>query len=268
MAVKLTGKRGRNSYGILLAADNAPGNFTSDERLDPANAPFLDKDAYIGVVRLKHNLGAESDIGLIATTYNFIERHNHVGGFDGRFRLDQKTFFSFQALGSTSRRHYYNPDLDDSPYRTGNGFAYYFSLNRTGRNFTFIFDGLGRTSDYRSDVGSLRRTNTNTNELLIRYSSDPNPKARLVSWGVFNSSRPNYDWQGRMQRWANESQVSFSLKRQGSLNVGFISAYERVFEEEFGPRRNGSRPGAFIGQDSELHQDADAENRVQKHLRA
>src|SRR5256712_8566856 len=34
IAVKLTGKRGRNTFGVLLASDNAPGNFTGDERRD------------------------------------------------------------------------------------------------------------------------------------------------------------------------------------------------------------------------------------------
>src|SRR5258707_8030889 len=35
IAVKLTGKRGRNTFAVLLASDKAPGNFTGDE---PANS--------------------------------------------------------------------------------------------------------------------------------------------------------------------------------------------------------------------------------------
>ncbi|MCV4615315.1 hypothetical protein OFM04_35990, partial [Escherichia coli] len=31
-AVKLTGKTGKNSFGLLAASDNAPGNFSEDER--------------------------------------------------------------------------------------------------------------------------------------------------------------------------------------------------------------------------------------------
>ena len=34
LAVKLSGKRGKNTFGLLLASDNAPGNFTEDERND------------------------------------------------------------------------------------------------------------------------------------------------------------------------------------------------------------------------------------------
>src|SRR5260370_37775692 len=49
IAVKLTGKRARNTFGILLASDKAPGNFVGDDRNDPVNFRFLDKHAYIGV---------------------------------------------------------------------------------------------------------------------------------------------------------------------------------------------------------------------------
>src|SRR6267378_2121685 len=49
VALKLTGKRGRNTFGILLASDNAPGNFSEEERTDPFVLPaikrFLDKNA-------------------------------------------------------------------------------------------------------------------------------------------------------------------------------------------------------------------------------
>jgi hypothetical protein len=97
-AVKLTGKRGRNSFGVLVASDNAPGNFSEEDIANPPGfsrirpfADFIGKNASIGVVRLKRDVGKESNIGLIATSYNFIERRNRLGGLDGRFRLDKQT---------------------------------------------------------------------------------------------------------------------------------------------------------------------------------
>ncbi|HKQ91525.1 MAG TPA: DUF5916 domain-containing protein, partial [Blastocatellia bacterium] len=124
-ALKLTGRRGRNSFGLLLASDNAPGNFSEDERNDPETRPdierFLDKNAYVGVLRLKRDVGKEGSLGLIATSYNFIEKHNQLGGLDGRFRLDQKTTFSFQVLGTHSRKIFFDPDHGEDLFRTGNG---------------------------------------------------------------------------------------------------------------------------------------------------
>jgi len=251
MAVKLTGKVKRNTFGFLLASDSGPGNFVGDERLNPSNLPFLDKNAYIGILRLKHDLGKESNIGLIATSYDFIRRHNDLGGIDGRFRLDPQTVLSFQVLGTTSRRNFFDPDLGKTIYRTGNALGYYFNYENAKRHLSYNFVGSGRTRDYRADVGFTQRTNTNREDLFVRYSSEPQPKAQLVSWRLFNKVGANFDWQGRQQNWDNETQFRVNLQRQTSLNLGYYFGYERVFEEEFGAKRTSTRPGAFSGPDSE-----------------
>nr|MBA3806164.1 carbohydrate binding family 9 domain-containing protein [Acidobacteriota bacterium] len=255
IAAKLTGKLGRNSFGLLLASDNAPGNFSRDELSEPdffrRNERFVDKNAYIGVLRLKRDVGKENSIGFLATTYNFIEKHNQLAGFDGRFKLNKVTTFDVQVLGSTSRFPFYNPDLNKRVYRTGNGFIYAYALNNDGRHFGFNYSGVGRTRDYRSDVGFNRRTNTNLNELFLRYNSEPNPKARLISWRFYNNINTNFDFQGRMQRWNDDAQIRFNFPLQSFLAFAVQGGYERVFEEEFGPRRNLIRSGQFAGEDSE-----------------
>ncbi|HKE57110.1 MAG TPA: DUF5916 domain-containing protein, partial [Pyrinomonadaceae bacterium] len=72
VAAKFTGKRGHNSFGLLLASDNAPGDFSAEEKNDPIVLPgierFVDKNATIGVLRLKHDIGGESSLGLLATS--------------------------------------------------------------------------------------------------------------------------------------------------------------------------------------------------------
>ncbi len=254
-AVKLTGKRGRNTFGALLASDNAPGNFSEEERNDPNNLSniqkFLHKNAYIGILRLKRDIGKENSIGLLATSCNFIEKHNQLGGFDGRFRLDKQTVINFQVLGTTSRRFFFDPDAGKNIYRTGNGLAYTFGYEKHGRHFETNFDLTGRTRDYRADVGFTRRTNTNREELFTQYRSEPKPKAFLISWKVFNYLTSNFDFQGRMQNWNNNTQVQFNLKRESFVGVGTQSGYERIFEYEFGQRRTLTRAGAFAGNDSE-----------------
>src|SRR5215213_5658117 len=255
LAVKLSGKHGRNSFGILLASDNAPGNFSEEERTDPGIRPgiekFLDKNAYIGVLRLKRDIGKESNLGLLFTSYNFIERHNQLGGIDGRFRLGPQTVLTFQALGTTSRRFFFDPDAGRNIYRTGNGFGYSYSLEKTARNLTYGFTGEGRTRDYRADVGFTRRVNTNSNEAFFRYESDPNPKARLISYGFAGSGQVQYDWQGRTQGLNGGGRAFVNLTRQTAINGGVSRIYERLFEEEFGVKRAPGREGEFAGADPE-----------------
>jgi uncharacterized protein DUF5916/cellulose/xylan binding protein with CBM9 domain len=253
-AMKLSGKQGRNSFGVLLASDNAPGDFTEEERNDPAIfadiARFIDKNAYVGILRYKRDVGKENAVGLIATSYNFIEKHNQLGGLDGRFRLDQQSTFSFQVLGTTSRRFFFEPELNDSVYRTGNAVGYYWNYDKFGRHFGYQIQGQGRTRDYRADVGFTRRTNTNYQGNFFRYNSEPKPKAKLISWRLIGGTDTNFDWQGRMQNIGGFTNIGFDLTRQTFFNIGYNDFYERLFEEEFGAKRTATQEGAFFG-DSE-----------------
>ena len=295
VAVKLTGKRGRNTFGLILASDNGPGNFTEEEREDKALevlrlrrpqganegddvynarlnkaqfvesnfARFVDKNAFIGVLRLKRDVGRESSVGLFATTYNFTERHNQLLGIDGRFKLDPKTFTTFEIIGTNSKNYFRNLATDQTTYRNRNGFAYNYLLDYTGRYFGYALSASGRTRDYRADVGFTRRTNTNNVQYAFRLSTEPNPKAILTSFRFQNFTNVDYDWQGRSQGWVDGTNYDFNFAHQTFVRVGTKFGYERILEEEFGSRRAPAqfdsagqqiapvRRGAFAGDDSE-----------------
>jgi len=255
VAVKLTGKRGRNSFGLLLASDNGPGNFSDEERSDSTIRPvidrFIDKNAYIGVLRLKRDLGTASSIGFLATSYNFIEKHNQLGGLDGLFQLDSQSTLTFQALGTTSRRLFYDADLDSTIYRTGNGLRYFAQYNRISRLLNLSFLGYGQTQDYRADVGFTTRTNLNNLNSLITYNSEPKLDSKLISWSLENLGYIQYDFQGRMRHYTESPLLTLNFRRQTYLKVRPYFEYERIAEEEFGPKRTAARRGAFAGNDPE-----------------
>jgi len=294
-AVKLTGKRGRNTFGLILASDNGPGNFTDEERetnalrvlnlrrpqgpkeedvdyiarlnraqfLESNFARFVDKNAAIAVLRLKRDVGRESSVGLIATSYNFTERHNQLLGIDGRFKLNPKTITTFELIGTNSKNNFRDLASNVTSYRNRNGFAYNYQLDYTGRYFGYQFNAVGRTRDYRADVGFTRQTNTNNLNFGFRLSTEPNPKAILTSFRFQNFTSLNYDWQGRNQGWVDGTNYNFSFAHQTFVQIGTNFGYERVFEEEFGARRAPARfdadgkeaaplrRGAFAGNDSE-----------------
>ena len=256
-AVKLTGKIKRNTFGLLLASDNGPGNFSPEERLT-ANPRFIDKNASIGILRLKHDIGKkDSFIGLLATYRRFVDQYNELGGFDTRLRVNKQTTFSAQALVTRTRRNFFYPDVGQTLDRAQNAFIYATDYNMSGRHFGYEYSTVGRTRYYRAEVGFNRRPNTNNHNLFVRYNSEPRPKAKLVSWRVYNSAGTNFDWQGRSQIFNNESQIQFNFQRQSTIGIGFDKGYERVFEEEFGAKRQpGSNCAAtntctFWGNDNE-----------------
>jgi hypothetical protein len=260
IAVKTTGKMGRTSFGIIAASDNGPGNLSLDDRgalasclerraLNSAvvcnNERFVDKNAYIGVLRLKRDVGKENSLGILATSYNFIEKHNQLFAIDGRFRLDKQTTVSFQTLGTTSRNFFFDPNDGINRYRTGNGFGYSFDYNVSGRNWGYELYGEGFTKDYRADVGFFQRQNSNFNSAFVRYNSDPKPKQKIISYHIHNFTHMDYDWQGRMYIWESENLVELSMPRSSWAGVWYEPAYERLFDHEFGPTREAKKCNPF-----------------------
>lgn len=250
LAIKLTGKTGRNSFGFLAASDNAPGNYSEEERADPIFKPsreFLDKNAYFAVARVKHDIGEQSNIGFFGTMRTFPRQRNFTGGFDGTFKLNPKTVLNFQVTGTHSRRNFYNPNADLSSYRTGNGLGYYFSVDYTEKNRGWFFEAFGRSRYYRADAGFTQRVNTNSLFFVNRFSTEPKPKAKIIriDWRQF--ARVNYDWKGRSQRNFIGNNFNVALQHNTLIYAEFGLLYERLFEEEFGPNRSATRAGAFFG---------------------
>ncbi|HEX8685346.1 MAG TPA: DUF5916 domain-containing protein, partial [Pyrinomonadaceae bacterium] len=194
-AFKFTGKRGRNTYGLMFASDKAPGNLLDDDRdllratedlpsvreqerrnraaaeLDPGLTPLtdalesergsllkrLDRNATVGVLRVKRDIGKEGHIGFLGTSYNFVDKYNQLGGVDVRYRFSKKLVFSAQALGSLSHQPFFYPDEAGRFDRKEKGLAYAYNLDYSARNFGWNYSAVGRSRLFRADVGFDRR---------------------------------------------------------------------------------------------------------------
>jgi len=268
IAAKLTGRRGKNTFGLMYASDNGTrGNLSKDDRQELAqcianrtgplpvcrNERIFEQNADIGVLRLKRDIGRQHNVGFFATTYNFVDNHNHTAGFDGRFKLSPKVVTEFQILGTHTRSNFYNAELDRNQYRTGNGVGYRAYLERSGRNLYMNFLLQGRSPDYRADVGFTNRVDTNYAGSYIKYETDRQAKNAIVSKQVWNETNVSFDWKGRSQYFITNTRAQLALQRQTYVAANFQLGFERVYENEFGPIRTMVRPngGAFAGPSGE-----------------
>lgn len=282
-AAKLTGKLNKTSFGFLAASDKAPGNYSEDFRTKfrecslarggiCPSGEFIDKNALFAVFRVKRDFGKNNNIGFFSTARTWPQNRNFVGGFDGTIKLNPKTVMTFQVLGTHSRKNFYNPSIDEDQYRTGNGVGYFWNLDYTTDTHGWFAEVFGRSSDYRADSGFTRRVNTNQAFFVNRFSTKSNPKAAIIrlSWNQF--VRYTFDWSGRTQYALAGMGLNASL--QGNLFVSFEAGdqYERLYEEEFGAKRNDAAniEGAFVGEPTRsAHQpyfSFNAEKRINKQL--
>lgn len=264
IATKLTGKINKTSFGFLVASDNAPGNYSEDERTELAICQerrltnpntrcsieeFVDKNALFSVLRVKRDFGKNNNIGFFGTARIFPKNRNFVGGFDGTFKLDDKTVMTFQVLGTHSRKNFYSPVSDSVAYKTGNGIGYYWSLDYTKEKFGYFVEASGRSSNYRTDSGFTRRTNTNTVFGATRFSTKSNPKAKLIQINSNQFARYTYDWKGRFQSGFGGVNINAQLQGNTFIYAETGVMREQIYEDEFGAKRNTAigQTGAFFG---------------------
>ncbi len=249
-AVKFSGKSGRTHFGVLLASDNAPGNFTKEERSDSTLAPLIGENAEIAAVRILRYIGNQSNLGFMLTHYDFPNRHNQSAGIDARINVSRRTLLTVHAIGTTTKRLFYDPKEDRQIYRRGNGIGFKTDLGQNWRYFNLVLAGEGYTPDYRADVGYTQRTDFHRWSVFGRYNSEPRPNSFFISWSFLYTFLVQYNWDGRRQYSYHYPRILLNFKNRSFLNVYFYRDFLRVFEHEFGPVRTAERPGAFVGKDT------------------
>ncbi len=234
IAIKLSGKAGKNSFGIFGAID------------DPLFNPF-DKKAFAGVVRVKRDVGEDSEIGFLATAYSYPQKKNYVAGFDARWKINSRSTFTGQILGSTSRKHFYDPSADQAVYQTGNGASYSYQYSFSAKNHNWGISGNNTTDKFRADMGFTDRTNSMNNFVYGSLSSEPKPSAFIISKNLRTSFVYRNDFSGRFKSWGESLNGGLILKKNSGIGGGISIGREKIYEDEFGPTRNGIRNGAFFG---------------------
>lgn len=281
VALKLTGKIGKTSLGILAASDNAPGNYSENERNDPNVRPrideFLDKNSLFAVVRVKRDFGAENNIGFFGTYRDFPEQKNLLSGIDGRIKFTPKLVGTFQVVGTTSRRCFFDPEFEPTlnptqsaqnqaicgggtfggvtllgskynQYKTGNGLGYYVNLDYSAETRGWFFEAGGRSKFYRADSGFTRQTNTNFLFFFNRLSTKSDAKKKIIRAQWNQMAGADYNWDGNLTSFNAETNGNISLAKNTFINGSFGTQFQKIFEEEFGLKRSPTRPlGTFLG---------------------
>jgi hypothetical protein len=145
----------------------------------------------------------------------------------------------FQVVGTHSRKNFYDPKMDSTNYRTGNGLGYFWNLDYTKDTHGWYAEIFGRTSDYRADAGFTRRTNTNQAFFANRVSTKSKPKAKVirVNWNQF--VRYTFDWKGRVQYALGGTGLNGQLRGNVFWSFEAGDQYEHIYEDEFGSDRTG-----------------------------
>jgi hypothetical protein len=151
IGAKLTGKRGDHTFGVMAAEDAVtnlllPGLFGSDATtLEQSNTSFIG--------RYSRGFGNTSSIGGLLTVRDGDGYHNYVGGFDARWKIDDRHTLSAQYLETKTE---YPVDVAiefDQPLGTLDGEGSYLAYEYDSRNWFGNIRRLDLSEGFRVDSG-------------------------------------------------------------------------------------------------------------------
>lgn len=165
VGAKLTGKRGNNTFGMFAARDAAtdllfPGLFGSD-------STTVDAENTAVVGRYSRGFGDASSIGGLVTLRDGDGYYNHVGGIDGRWKINDQHSIRYQYLRSDTR---YPRDIAiefDQPMTAFSGGATSLGYDYNSRNW-FAYAGFEEfASGFRADSGFIPRAGSRDKEVEV-----------------------------------------------------------------------------------------------------
>lgn len=152
--IRLTGKLGPQSIGVIIADDQAPG------RLAEAGSPLVGRRALVGALRYSRDLPRRSNVGAMLTERHLAGSYNRVLALDGTSRWSPTWSASVTAAYSTSQ--------DLQRVRTS-GSNVQVSVRRDSRTLNTFATVIDRDPDFKTDVGFVRRTDIREIDTGVSY---------------------------------------------------------------------------------------------------
>jgi hypothetical protein len=221
LGAKLTGKRGKNTYGVFATEDEItnlifPGAFGSDsESLDISNTAF--------VGRYSRSFGEASSIGALMTARSGDNYHNYVGGLDARWKIDDHHELKAQVLKSDTEYPDQVADDFDQPTDAFTGNAAQAEYNYNSRNWFAYARHEMRDKGFRADSGFVTRVDYDQQTVglgHIWHGEEDDWWTRMRLNGDYDIS---HDDQGRLLEKEIEGYFGINGPLQSYLEFGGLS---------------------------------------------
>ncbi len=196
--IRLTGKDGPYSVGLMATDDRSPGLAVPDY------SQFSGMRSYFTIARVSRDIFGQSSVGAIYTDWECptTGEFNRVGGVDTRLALNSNWTLEGQAVASSSNLNL-NCEANIYPFSSGNvgngnyyaGPAEKLDLRRDGLHFTY--EGLYNdvTPGFVTVPGFVNRVDIRETTQDLHYRFRPK-KGWVTSWGPSVNVRYDFDHTG------------------------------------------------------------------------
>ena len=196
--IRLTGKDGPYSVGLLAADDRSPGLAVPDY------SQFSGMRSYFTIARVSRDIFRQSSVGALYTDWECptTGEFNRLGGIDTHLKLNPNWTLEGQAVASSSNLSL-TCEANLYPFSSGNlGHGNYYAgpaekleLHREGLHFAY--DGIYRdiTPGFVTVPGFINRVDIRETTQEARYRFRPK-KGWILSWGPSLNVRYDFDHTG------------------------------------------------------------------------
>src|SRR5579871_3835006 len=244
--IRLTGKDGPYSIGLMASDDRSPGLAVPDSN------PLSGTRSYFSVGRASRDILQQSSVGLLYTDWECPTTHefNRIGGADTRLKLGSNWTVEGQAVESSSTilGNFSSPNYNSNnceanyyPFSSGNrgnnnyyaGPAERLHVRRDGLHLTYDGVYTDITPGFVSIPGFVNRVDIREVTQEFDYWLRPR-KGWVVNWGPTVNVRYDYDHTGlRLDTFYSPSLV---VQGRGQTTI-FLSPYtdfhERLRPQDF-----------------------------------
>jgi len=206
--IRLTGKDGPYSVGVMSADDRSPGLAVPDY------FPLSGIRSYFTVARVSRDIGRQSSVGALYTDWECptTGEYNRVGGVDTRIKFTPNWTLDGQAVTSSSNisGNFFSPTYSSNnceanayPFSSGNqghdnyyaGPAERLQLHHDGLHLTYDAQYNDVSPGFVSIPGFINRVDIREFKQEIDYRFRPK-RGWIVSWGPTINTRHDFDHTG------------------------------------------------------------------------
>jgi hypothetical protein len=177
------------------------------------------------VFRLSRDLGVESQLGLIYAGRNESRFDNHVGGVDGRWRMNRNWVATGQAL--VSQRVDSNHSSNHPSNHSMTGTAVRAGVDGSGHRYTYQFAFVDVAPDFQASAGFIPRTDIRELTQVTSAIFRPAGK-RVVAWGPGLTLTQAWDHQRTALDSTARLETRIELVRSSSISVYHALNQERL----------------------------------------
>jgi Domain of unknown function (DUF5916) len=196
--IRLTGKDGPYSVGVMSADDRSPGLAVPDY------SPYSGMRSYFTVARVSRDIFGQSSVGALYTDWECptTGEYNRIGGVDTRLKFNPNWTLDAQAVTASSNLNL-NCEANLYPFSSGNhgnnnhyaGPAERLELRRDGLHFSYDGTYNDISPGFVSIPGFINRVDIRETQQEADYRFRPK-KGWVVDWGPSVTARYDFDHTG------------------------------------------------------------------------